>query len=152
MSKKSIVVSGGFDPLHVGHLRMMREAAVYGKLTVIINSDDWLLRKKGYIFMPWEERAEIIGAYNFVEQVVEAKDDDRTVVENLRELMPDIFANGGDRLNNNTPETIFCKENNIEMMWGVGGGKIQSSSIMVTEATQKKRILDNRKFRQQRAI
>ena len=113
MSKKSIVVSGGFDPLHVGHLRMMREAAVYGKLTVIINSDDWLLRKKGYIFMPWEERAEIIGAYNFVEQVVEAKDDDRTVVESLRELMPDIFANGGDRLNNNTPEAIFCKENNI---------------------------------------
>ena len=112
MSKKSIVVSGGFDPLHVGHLRMMREAAVYGKLTVIINSDDWLLRKKGYIFMPWEERAEIIGAYNFVEQVVEAKDDDRTVVESLRELMPDIFANGGDRLNNNTPEAIFCKENN----------------------------------------
>jgi cytidyltransferase-like protein len=152
MSKKSIVVSGGFDPLHVGHLRMMREAAVYGKLTVIINSDDWLLRKKGYIFMPWEERAEIIGAYNFVEQVVEAKDDDRTVVESLRELMPDIFANGGDRLNNNTPEAIFCKENNIEMMWGVGGGKIQSSSIMVTEATQKKRILDNKKFRQQRAI
>ena len=152
MSKKSIVVSGGFDPLHVGHLRMMREAAVYGKLTVIINSDDWLLRKKGYIFMPWEERAEIIGAYNFVEQVVEAKDDDITVVESLRELMPDIFANGGDRLNNNTPEAIFCKENNIEMMWGVGGGKIQSSSIMVTEATQKKRILDNKKFRQQRAI
>ena len=152
MSKKSIVVSGGFDPLHVGHLRMMREAAVYGKLTVIINSDDWLLRKKGYIFMPWEERAEIIGAYNFVEQVVEAKDDDRTVVESLRELMPDIFANGGDRLNNNTPEAIFCKENNIEMMWGVGGGKIKSSSIMVTEATQKKRILDNKKFRQQRAI
>jgi cytidyltransferase-like protein len=152
MSKKSIVVSGGFDPLHVGHLRMMREAAAYGKLTVIINSDDWLLRKKGYIFMPWEERAEIIGAYNFVEQVVEAKDDDRTVVESLRELMPDIFANGGDRLNNNTPEAIFCKENNIEMMWGVGGGKIQSSSIMVTEATQKKRILDNKKFRQQRAI
>ena len=152
MSKKSIVVSGGFDPLHVGHLRMMREAAVYGKLTVIINSDDWLLRKKGYIFMPWEERAEIIGAYNFVEQVVEAKDDDRTVVESLRELMPDIFANGGDRLNNNTPEAIFCKENNIEMMWGIGGGKIQSSSIMVTEATQKKRILDNKKFRQQRAI
>ena len=152
MSKKSIVVSGGFDPLHVGHLRMMREAAVYGNLTVIINSDDWLLRKKGYIFKPWEERAEIIGAYNFVEQVVEAKDDDRTVVESLRELMPDIFANGGDRLNNNTPEAIFCKENNIEMRWGIGGGKIQSSSIMVTEATQKKRILDNKKFRQQRAI
>jgi len=58
MNKKTIVVSGGFDPLHVGHLRMMQEASQHGKLTVIINSDEWLFRKKGYVFMPWAERAE----------------------------------------------------------------------------------------------
>ena len=140
MVKKTIAVSGGFDPLHVGHLRMMQEAAQHGLLTVIINSDEWLLRKKGYVFMPWEERAELIESYDFVNQVVKAQDEDRTVVKSLDELRPDIFANGGDRENINTPEARFCRENDIEMMFDMGGGKIQSSSTMVTTATQKKEL------------
>ena len=152
MSEKIIAVSGGFDPIHVGHLRMMQDAAQHGKLVVIANSDEWLLRKKGYVFMPWEERAELIGAYDFVDKVVKAKDDDRTVVASLDELRPDIFANGGDRENHNTPEARFCKENGIEMMWGVGGGKIQSSSSMVTSVTEKKRSKDLERFRRQRAV
>ena len=94
MDEKIIVVSGGFDPIHIGHLRMMKEAANHGKLTVIINSDDWLRRKKGYVFMPFEERAELISELSCVNNVVMAKDDDRTVCESLRELQPDIFANG----------------------------------------------------------
>ena len=147
MVKKTIVVSGGFDPLHVGHLRMMQEAAQHGLLTVIINSDEWLLRKKGYVFMPWEERAELIESYDFVSQVVKAQDEDRTVVKSLDELRPDIFANGGDRGNINTPEARFCRENDIEMMFGIGGGKIQSSSTMVTDVTQKKRIKDLERWR-----
>jgi cytidyltransferase-like protein len=147
MAKKIIAVSGGFDPLHVGHLRMMQEAAQHGLLTVIINSDEWLLRKKGYVFMPWEERAELIESYDFVNQVVKAQDEDRTVVKSLDELRPDIFANGGDRGNINTPEARFCRENNIEMMFGIGGGKIQSSSTMVTDATQKKRTKDLERWR-----
>tara|TARA_Y100001938_G_scaffold148867_1_gene233814 strand:+ start:561 stop:1019 length:459 start_codon:yes stop_codon:yes gene_type:complete len=152
MSEKIIAVSGGFDPVHVGHLRMMQDAAQHGKLVVIINSDDWLLRKKGYVFMPWDERAEIINAYDFVDEVVMAKDDDRTVVDSLNEIKPDIFANGGDRENINTPEARFCKENGIEMMWGVGGGKIQSSSSMVKSVTQKKRSKDLERFRNQVAV
>ena len=152
MSEKIIAVSGGFDPIHVGHLRMMQDAAQHGKLVVIANSDDWLLRKKGYVFMPWEERAELIGAYDFVDKVVMAKDDDRTVVASLDELRPDIFANGGDREKTNTPEARFCKENGIEMIWGVGGGKIQSSSSMVRSATQKKRFKDLERFRSQSAV
>ena len=151
MVKKSVVVSGGFDPLHVGHLRMMQDAAQYGTLTVIVNSDEWLLKKKGYVFMPWEERAELIGAYDFVDEVVKAKDDNRTVVESLEEIKPDIFANGGDRGNVNTPEVRFCRENGIEMMWDIGGGKIQSSSTMVKEVTQKKRTKDLEKWRNQLA-
>ena len=59
MSEKVIAVSGGFDPIHVGHLRMMKQAAKHGKLTVIINSDKWLTRKKGYVFMNFKERKEI---------------------------------------------------------------------------------------------
>jgi D-beta-D-heptose 7-phosphate kinase/D-beta-D-heptose 1-phosphate adenosyltransferase len=152
MNKKTIVVSGGFDPLHVGHLRMMQEASQHGKLTVIINSDEWLFRKKGYVFMPWAERAEIIKAYDFVAEVIEAKDEDKTVVKSLEEIRPDIFANGGDRGNTNTPETRFCKENNIEMIWNVGGGKIQSSSTMVKEVTQKKRTKDLENYRRQIAF
>ena len=152
MSEKIIAVSGGFDPIHVGHLRMMQEAAQHGRLVVIINSDEWLRRKKGYVFMPWQERAEIISAYDFVSEVVMAKDQDRTVVASLDEMRPDIFANGGDRENVNTPEAQFCKENGIEMMWGVGGGKIQSSSSMVKDVTIKKRMLDHKKFRSQMAI
>ena len=149
MGEKVIAVSGGFDPVHVGHLRMMQDAAQHGKLLVIVNSDDWLLRKKGYVFMPWEERAELIGAYDFVDHVVMAKDEDRTVVASLDELRPDIFANGGDRGDINTPEARFCRENGIEMMWGIGGGKIQSSSSMVKSATQKKRSKDLEKWRNQ---
>ena len=102
--------------------------------------------------MPWQERAEIIGAYDFVSEVVMAKDQDRTVVASLKEIRPDIFANGGDRENVNTPEAQFCKENGVEMMWGVGGGKIQSSSSMVKDVTIKKRMLDHKKFRSQMAI
>jgi D-beta-D-heptose 7-phosphate kinase/D-beta-D-heptose 1-phosphate adenosyltransferase len=152
MAKKIIAVSGGFDPLHVGHLRMMQEAAKHGDLTVIINSDDWLFQKKGYIFMTWAERAELIEAYDFVDEVKMALDHDKTVVESLKEIKPDIFANGGDRGNMNTPEARFCRENNIEMLWGVGGGKIQSSSTMVKDVTQKKRLKDLEIYRGQTAF
>ena len=144
---KTVVVSGGFDPLHVGHLRMIKEAAQYGDLTVVLNTDEWLLRKKGYVFMPWEERAEIIEAYDFVSRVVPAKDDDKTVVENLKDIKPDIFANGGDRRGENTPEVKVCNDYGIEMIWNVGGGKIQSSSEMVKEVTDKKRLKDLEKWR-----
>mgnify|MGYP003628108040 FL=1 len=152
MSEKIIVVSGGFDPIHVGHLRMMKEAANHGKLTVIINSDDWLKRKKGYIFMPFEERAEIISELTCVDKVVMAKDDDRTVCESLRELQPDIFANGGDRGANTTPESRLCKELGIELMYDVGGGKVRSSSKLVKEITEKKRKKDLARFRSQMAL
>ena len=149
---KIAVASGGFDPIHVGHLRMFQEAAKLGSLTVVINTDEWLLRKKSYVFMPWEERAEIISAFDCVDRVVAAKDDDRTVCETLRELRPDIFANGGDRGATNTPESLVCEELGIEMVYGVGGGKVQSSSELVEEATQEKRIIDLKKFRNVRAF
>ena len=127
MSRKVIAVSGGFDPLHVGHLRMMQDAAQYGDLLVIMNSDEWLLKKKGYVFMPWKERAELIGAYDFVTEIVKAKDDDRTVVASLEETIPDIFAKGGDRTSGEIPESKVCGELGIEIIDGLGE-KIRSSS------------------------
>jgi len=136
--KKTIAVSGGFDPIHVGHVRMIREAARLGDVIVVINSDDWLLRKKGYIFMPWNERAEIIKSITGVLYVVPVNDDDGTVCKALsklkRDINLDIFANGGDRGQTNTPEMNMCKELGIEMIWNTGGEKIQSSSDLVREA------------------
>lgn len=151
MSKK-VVVSGGFDPIHVGHLRMFQEAAKLGSLTVVINTDEWLIRKKNYVFMPWSERAEIISEFACVDNVVPAKDGDRTVCETLRELRPDIFANGGDRGSTNTPESKVCEELGIEMVYNVGGGKVRSSSHLVNDATEERRRLDLEKYRKTTAL
>ena len=133
-AKKTIMVSGGFDPIHLGHCRMIQEAAKYGQLTVVANSDDWLRRKKGFVFMPFEERAEIISYMEGVHTVIQADDDDGTICETLRKYRPDIFANGGDRTVGNTPEMKVCDALGITMIWGVGGEKIQSSSDLVANA------------------
>ena len=132
--KKTICVSGGFDPVHIGHLRMMQEASKFGEVIAIVNSDKWLMRKKGYIFMPFKERCEIIKGFTAVTSTSHVNDADNTVCEALRRLKPDYFANGGDRKTNNTPEMDVCEELGIEMLWGVGGGKIQSSSTLVKDS------------------
>jgi D-beta-D-heptose 7-phosphate kinase/D-beta-D-heptose 1-phosphate adenosyltransferase len=131
-NKKIVCVSGGFDPIHIGHVRMILDAAKLGHVIVIANSDEWLLRKKGYVFMSYEERQEILYAIKGVVDVVEARDDDNTVCESLRHLNPHIFANGGDRGDRNTPEMDVCKELSIQMVWGMGGNdKPQSSSWLI---------------------
>ena len=130
----TVCVSGGFDPVHIGHLRMIQEASKFGNVIVIVNSDDWLMRKKGYIFMPFEERCEILEGFTATSSTTYVDDSDTTVCEALRRIKPDYFANGGDRKTNNTPEMDVCEELEIEMLWGVGGGKIQSSSTLVSDA------------------
>ena len=131
MKRLVIAVSGGFDPVHVGHIRMIREASNHGDVVVIANSDEWLQRKKGYVFMPFEERQEILTSVKGVVDVVKALDSDDTVCESLKSLTPDVFANGGDRKGDNVPEVALCNSLGIEMMWNCGGGKIQSSSELV---------------------
>jgi len=130
-NKKIVCVSGGFDPVHIGHLRMIQAADQYGNVVAIVNSDDWLMRKKGYIFMPFEERCEILEGLNCVSGTTSVEDTDGTVCEALQRVKPDYFANGGDRKTDNTPEMAICKENGIELLWNMGGGKIQSSSDLV---------------------
>jgi len=134
MTAKIICISGGFDPVHIGHLRMMQEASRYGEVVAIVNSDKWLMRKKGYIFMPFRERCEIIEGFACVTTTTYVNDSDNTVCEALKRLKPDYFANGGDRKTDNTPEMDVCEELGIEMLWGVGGGKVQSSSTLVEES------------------
>ena len=84
MTNKTIMVSGGFDPIHVGHVRMILAAAGLGNVIVAVNSDNWLMRKKGYIFMPWDERAEILKAVKGVTDVVAVGDSDGTVFEKIK--------------------------------------------------------------------
>ena len=134
MKKKTIAVSGGFDPIHAGHVRMILDAATYGDVIVILNTDDWLNRKKGYAFMLWEERAEILRSIRGVVSVV-SDDKDNTVCKTLGLLKEDInldmFANGGDRILNNTPEMNLCKDIGVSLLWNCGGEKIQSSSQLI---------------------
>lgn len=129
-----ICVSGGFDPLHGGHLSMFRAAAEKGQLVVILNSDEWLIRKKGFHFLPWEERAGIIRELGCVHDVSRVDDSDDTVCEALTRLKPRWFANGGDRKANNTPEFKVCAEHGIEMLWDIGGDKTNSSSEIARRA------------------
>jgi len=128
------MLSGGFDPIHIGHVRMILAAAELGNVIIAANSDDWLMKKKGYIFMPWEERAEILGAIQGVTRVVLVDDKDGTVCEALYRVRPDIFGNGGDRTNKNTPEMALCGKLGIKLAWALGGEKIQSSSDLVNDS------------------
>ena len=132
---KTIAVSGGFDPVHVGHLDMFEHAKSLvgqaGTLMVFVNSDDFLVRKKGKPFIPLEERMKIISAFRAVDKVVAVIDTDQTVCETLQKYKPDIFANGGDRTRDNIPEDAVCQKCNITMIFNVGGDKTQSSSELL---------------------
>jgi D-beta-D-heptose 7-phosphate kinase/D-beta-D-heptose 1-phosphate adenosyltransferase len=127
--KPTVMVSGGFDPVHVGHIRMIREAAKYGDVIVIANSDQWLYRKKGFNFMEFKSRAEILDSIKGVLLVDSVNDSDGTVCDAIRRHKPTYFANGGDRGKDNTPEVLLCKELGVDLLWGIGGvEKVESSS------------------------
>ena len=130
----TVVVSGGFDPVHIGHVRMILAAAEYGDVIVVANSDSWLYRKKGFVFMTWDQRKEILEALKGVVRVEWVDDTDETVCEALRRIKPTYFANGGDRKGDNVPEVAVCQELGIEMLWNMGGSKIESSSDLVNKA------------------
>jgi len=140
--KRIVAVSGGFDPLHIGHVRMFQEAKALGDyLVVILNNDQWLRAKKGFAFMPETERKEIIEAIHCVDEVIitshEEDDMDRSVCRELSIIRPHVFANGGDRKPDGdpVPEVMLCQELGVELVYNVGqGGKVQSSSWLIEAA------------------
>ena len=137
--KKIVAVSGGFDPIHIGHVRMIQDARKIGDVIIFLNTDDRLKRKKGYSFMTWDERAEILLAVKGVKEVYSAMDDDDTVCEALKFYKPDVFANGGDRKPGKVPEYQVCEDLGIEMAFSVGGDdKPQSSSWLVDKVKYSK--------------
>lgn len=141
--KKIVAVSGGFDPVHIGHVRMFEAAKkLSDQLVVILNNDNWLKKKKGYVFMHEKERKEIIEAFKMVDKVVITKhtknSKDTSVCAELQKIKPDIFANGGDRKLDNIPEVEVCKQIKCKMIFNVGkGGKVQSSSWLVNKQRSK---------------
>lgn len=119
---------------------MFEGAASYGDVVVILNSDEWLRRKKGYFVQGWGTRAAIIGALKPVSLVVPVNDADGTVCDALRDVRPAFFANGGDRGAHNTPELAVCDELGIKPLWNVGGAKRDSSRAIIARAGANKRV------------
>ena len=128
---KVVLCSGGFDPLHDGHLDYLEDANQYGRVVVALNSDAWLMKKKGRLFMPWSARARLLNALSVVYEVVAVDDEDGTICEALRFMKPDYFANGGDRLVANPDEHAVCQELHIEELFDIGGPKSRSSSAFL---------------------
>ena len=137
-----VIVTGGFDPLHSGHIEYFKAAKELGDhLVVGVNSDAWLARKKGKAFMPFEERCAIIKELDCVNEVIGFNDDDDTacaaiftVLSTVGSQTKVIFANGGDRTKDNIPEMIY---NDVEFVFGVGGeDKKNSSSWILKEWSQ----------------
>lgn len=139
--KELAVVSGGFDPLHAGHCELIASAAKYGPVGVILNSDEWLMRKKGYVFMPIKEREVVMSSLSGVKTIFSlspAWDEDGTVASVLRYYAPTIkfFINGGDRKVFDNKEEKVCVCEGI-LMVVQAARKIQSSSDLVRRASYK---------------
>jgi cytidyltransferase-like protein len=137
----TVLATGGFDPIHSGHIAYLQNASREGlRLIVGVNSDEWLQRKKGRHFMPWSERAAIVGALKCVDEVIAFDDSDGTaidainVVKNKYPMDQIVFVNGGDRTKDNIPEMIF---DDVEFVFGIGGeDKKNSSSWILKEWEQ----------------
>ena len=150
--KKIVAVSGGFDPIHIGHVRHIREAKKLGdELVVILNNDNWLRKKKGKEFMSQDERKEILEALEGVDRVVISSHpenpEDMSICADLIKIKPHIFAKGGDRDERDAedPKSSLYRENQIhkklgiKIVFNVGhGGKIQSSSELLKKYNKHK--------------
>lgn len=149
MPKTVVIITGGFDPLHCGHIEYIHAARELGDILVVgVNSDEWLVRKKGRSFMPFEDRITIIGALEGVDYAIPFNDRDNSAKDAItwaRRVYPEctiVFANGGDRTADNIPE-MDVQDDNLEFVFGVGGkDKTNSSSWILEEWKAAKTIRD----------
>lgn len=118
---KVVAASGGFDPLTKGHITYLEEARKLGdRLIIILNKDQFLLKKKGSVFMPYEDRREILKALGFVEDIFPCIDEDDTVCKSLEQLKPNVFAKGSAWKGKEVPEREVCERLGIEIVTGLG--------------------------------
>lgn len=134
-----VVITGGFDPLHSGHLSYIKAASELGQTLIVgVNSDEWLTRKKGRSFMTLDERLAIIKELKYVTDAIAFDDNDgsgKDAIRQVRNLYPNakiIFANGGDRTKENIPE-MDINDDNVEFLFGVGGVDKKNSSSWILE-------------------
>ena len=137
--KKIVLITGGFDPLHSGHIAYFKAAKTLGDLLIVgLNSDEWLERKKGRAFMPWNERLCVVNNLSMVDEVYIFDDTDgsaKSFIRQVRAHYPDaalIFANGGDRTADNIPE-MDIQDDNLEFVFGVGGEDKKNSSSWILQ-------------------
>ena len=139
--KTYYIVSGGFDPIHEGHIEMIKSAAAQSDgVILLLNSDEWLCRKKGKNFMSYKTRFSICSYLKNVVDVLDFDDSDNSAsdgIRKVREKYPHdrlVFANGGDRTKENIPECEVCKSCNVDLAFGVGGeNKANSSSWLLAD-------------------
>ncbi len=136
--ERVVAVSGYFNPVHRGHVALFERARALGDRLIVIVNNDRQVRLKGSVpFMREDERAAIISSFRTVDDVVLSIDEDRTVCRTLERVRPHIFANGGDRASTqDIPEAAVCERLGIEMVFNVGGGKVQSSSWLIGAAAE----------------
>ena len=139
-----VLVTGGFDPIHSGHITYLQEASRLGKRLVVgLNSDEWLIRKKGKFFLPFEERKSVLDSIRYVDEVISFNDDDDTANNAIYKLIKQTnkitFANGGDRTDKNIPEyKVYGNTPWVQFVFGVGGSdKKNSSSNILNNYVQK---------------
>lgn len=141
---KTVAVSGYFDPPHAGHVALFEEAKKLGDVLIVIVNNDGQQKLKGSVpFMRLAERVTLLQALKPVDMVVVSVDKDPTVCKTLEAIRPNIFANGGDRGEGNVPESSVCETLGIKMVYGVGGGKINSSSKLIYEAAKTLGVVPN---------
>ncbi len=136
--KKVSLVTGGFDPIHSGHLRYFERAKdLSGYLVVGLNTNEWLTKKKGQYFLPWVERADIISHLDMVDAVITVPDDDKgsacgAIAKCLEISEQVIFCNGGDRIKSNIPEVMgYSDDPRVYFKYGIGGEEKENSSSWI---------------------
>lgn len=136
--KKIVITSGYYNPIHIGHLNLFKQAKELGDyLIVVVNNDEQVKAKGSTPFMLEKERLEIVKAIKYVDESFLSIDKDRSVIKSLEHIFSKykdkeiLFAKGGDSTNDNVPEKGICEKYGVKMLLNVGGGKVQSSSWLL---------------------